>query len=369
MKRALKLVLVFCIVLSLCSCWDVKNIQYFNFVNVIGVDYVDGKYKIYAQINDLTTMSKQEGAAPSPRPVVIGTGEGYSIGMAVFDLQKESQMRMDWTQNKAFIFSDRLLARGIYEIHDELMRTRDQRYTPWVFATNEDLAKILITMPITGSSYVSTLYYQPDLLYKQLQSSFEPIKYQHFIRSSREPFETTLLDHVKLSKSWKKGRKTFTLPIVDGLVALKGGKSITRFNREEATGVKWLKKKTQRGLLPIKDEQGHFVGTAALKNNKLKKTAAYKDGKRIVILNLSMNAVLREQMEPHGLEEMNKLLEKSLYDEIMKTYEVGKQRSVDIYSLNEVWYRKGLAVGDDIPGIEVHVKVKLMATSMLELRK
>ncbi|SFS62395.1 Ger(x)C family spore germination protein [Paenibacillus sp. BC26] len=369
MKRTWKAIAVSCIVLSLCGCWDVKNIQYFNFVTVMGVDYVDGKYKIYAQINDLTTMAKEEGGGQSAKPVVIGKGEGESIGMAIFDLQKESQMRMDWTQNKAFIFSDRLLARGIFDIHDELMRTRDQRYTPWVFATNEDLAEILSTMPITGSSYVSTLYYQPNLLFKQLQSSFEPIQYQKLIRSTREPYETTLVDHVKLSNNWKKGSTVFTLPIVDGLVALKNGKSEARFSREEATGVKWLKKNTRRGMLPIRDEQGTFIGTATLKSLKVKKQAVYKDGKRIVKLNINMDAGLREQKKSFPLVEMNQLLEKSLYDEIMKTYEVGKKRSTDIYSLNEVWYRKGLAVNEEIPGIEVHVKVKLMATGMLELRK
>ncbi|SDX51869.1 Ger(x)C family spore germination protein [Paenibacillus sp. CF384] len=369
MKRTVKAIVISCILLSLCGCWDVKNIQYFNFVTVIGVDYVDGKYKIYAQINDLTTMAKTEGAGQSAKPIVIGKGEGESIGMAIFDLQKESQMRMDWTQNKAFIFSDRILARGIFDIHDELMRTRDQRYTPWVFATNEDLAAILSTMPITGSSYVATLYYQPNLLFKQLQSSFEPIQYQRFIRSTREPFQTTLIDHVKLSTNWKKGNKPFTLPIVDGLVALKQGKSEARFSREEATGVKWLRKNTKRGMLPIKDDQGTFVGTATLKSLKVKQRPAYKNGKRIVKLTINMDAGLREQQKGFTLNEMNKMLESSLYDEIMKTYEVGKKRSTDIYSFNEVWYRKGLAVNEEIPGIELDVKVKLMATGMLELRK
>ncbi|MBP1961177.1 Ger(x)C family spore germination C-terminal domain-containing protein [Paenibacillus aceris] len=368
MKRAWKSALVGCIMLSLCGCWDVKNIQYFNFVNMIGIDYINGKYKIYAQINDLASMAKQEGGGNTPNPIVVGTGEGESIGMAMFDLLKESQMRMDLTQTKAFIFSDRLLAKGVFDIHDDLMRTRDQRYTPWVFATNEDLSKILSTKPITGSSSINTLYYQPNLLYKQIQSSFVPVNYQKFIRSSREPFETMLLDHLKLSESWDKDGKPFTLPIVNGLVALKNGKSEARFNRKEASGVKWLNERTFRGILPIKDDQGTFVGTAALKNNKVKKSAAYKNGKRIVKLEISMDASIREQKKPLGLNEMNMLIKKNVVDEITETYEVGKKRFVDIYSLNEVWYRKGLTVNEDIPDLELHIKVNLLATNMFELR-
>ncbi|WP_219836876.1 Ger(x)C family spore germination C-terminal domain-containing protein [Paenibacillus sp. R14(2021)] len=370
MKRAWKAALAGCIALSLCGCWDVKNIQYFNFVNMIGIDYVDGKYKIYAQINELASMAKQEGSGTTPNPIVVGKGVGDSIGMAMYDLQKESQMRTDWTQNKVFIFSDRMLARGVFDIHDELMRTRDQRYTPWVFATNEDLAKVLSTKPITGSSSVNTMYYQPNLLYKQMQSSFEPLSYQQFIRSSREPFETTLLDHIKLTENWDKDGKPITLPIVNGLVALRNGRSEASFNREKVAGVKWLKEATLRGMLPLKDDQGTFVGTAVLKNNKVKKTAAYKNGKRFVNLNISLDAALREQKKPLGLHEMNTLIQKNIVGEITQTYEVGKKRSVDIYSLNEVCYRQGLAVKDkDIPEIELHVKVKLLTTSMFELRE
>lgn len=140
------------------------------------------------------------------------------------------------------------------------------------------------------------------------------------------------------------------------------------FNRKEAGGVKWLNERTLRGILPIKDDQGTLVGTAGLKNNKVKKTTAYKNGKRIVKLDISMDASIREQKKPLGLNEMNMLIKKNVVDEITKTYEVGKKRSVDIYSLNEVWYREGLTVNEDIPDIEVHIKVNLLATNMFELR-
>ncbi|MCY9658101.1 Ger(x)C family spore germination protein [Paenibacillus chondroitinus] len=368
MKMALKSTLIGCIILSLCGCWDGKNIQYFNFVNMIGIDYIDGKYKIYAQINNLASMAKQEGTGNTPNPIVVGVGKGESIGMAMFDLLKENQMRMDWTQTKVFIFSDRLLAKGIFNLHDDLMRTRDQRYTPWVFATNEDLRKILSTKPITGNSSINTVYYQPNLLYKQMQSSFEPVNYQRFIRASREPFETMLVDHIKLSESWDKEGKPFILPAVNGLVALKKGKSEARFNRKEASGVKWLKERTLRGILPMKDDQGIFVGTAVLKNNRIKKTTAYKNGKRFVKLDINMDASIREQKKPLGLNEMNMLIKKNVMDEITKTYEIGKKRAVDIYSLNEVWYRKGLTVNEDIPELELDVKVNLLAANMFELR-
>ncbi|OCT11486.1 hypothetical protein A8709_07400 [Paenibacillus pectinilyticus] len=369
MKRVWKSALIGCILLSLCGCWDGKNIQYFNFVNMIGIDYMDGKYKVYAQINDLASMAKQEGAGNTQNPIVVGIGEGESIGMAMFDLLKESQMRMDWTQTKAFIISDRLLAKGIFDIHDDLMRTRDQRYTPWVFATDEDLRKILSTKPITGSSSINTVYYQPNLLHRQMQSSFKPVNYQKLIRSSREPHETMLLDHLKLSESWDKGGKPFTLPMVNGLVALKNGKSKARFSRKESSGVKWLYESTLRGILPLKDEQGTYVGTAALNNNKVKKITANKDGKRVVELDISMDGSIREQKKPLGMDDLTKLITKSVEKEIMQTYEIGKKRDVDIYSLNEIWYRKGLAVNDDIPELELHVKVNLVATNTFDLRK
>ncbi|QHT59697.1 hypothetical protein GXP70_06860 [Paenibacillus lycopersici] len=369
MKIAWKAVIVGCLMLFSCGCWDVKNVQYFNFVNMIGIDYVDGKYHLYAQINELASMAKQEGGVPVPNPIVVAKGKGESIGMAMYDLQKESQMRADWTQNKVFIFTDRLLEQGILEIDDEMMRTRDQRYTPWVFATDEDLAELFNTKPITGTSSVNTMYFQPNLLYKQMQSSFKPINYQSFIRSSREPYETALVDHIKLTENWDKDGKPMTLPIVNGLVALKQGKRQALFTREEVSGRKWLNEHTLRGLLPLKNERGKIAGGVSVKDNKVKITPAYKDGQRIVKLYISMDAFLRAQRQPFKLDQINAIVKKNLEDEIMKTYEAGKKRGVDLYSLNEVWYRKGLAVDDDIPGLELHIKVSLLATNMFELRE
>ncbi|MBO7745760.1 Ger(x)C family spore germination protein [Paenibacillus sp. MWE-103] len=369
MKQARKAICISCLLLVLCGCWDVKNIQYFNFVNMMGIDFVDGQYKIYAQINELSSMAKQEGSAVAPNPVVVAKGEGESIGMAMYDLQKESQMRTDWTQNKVFIFTDRMLKKGVFEIHDELMRTRDQRYTPWVFATNEDLDKVLSTKPITGTSPVNTMYFQPNLLFKQMNSSFKPLSYQNFIRSSREPYETTLLDHIKLTENWDKEGEPMTLPIVNGLLALRNGKIEAMFNREEVSGLKWLDKNTSRGILSIKDEKGNFYGTVAVKNSKITKSPAYQHGKRIIKLSLNVDAFLREQKLEFGLNKAESLIKENIEGEITQTYENGKKRAVDIYSLNEIWYRKGFAINEDVPGMELQVKVKLMGTNTFELRE
>ncbi|MFC4808145.1 Ger(x)C family spore germination C-terminal domain-containing protein [Paenibacillus sp. GCM10023250] len=369
MKRARKAVMTGCMLLLLCGCWDIKNIQYFNFINMMGVDYVDGQYRIYAQINEMTSMAKQEGTSIAPNPVVVGKGEGASIELAMYDLRKESQMRTDWTQNKVFFFTDRMLEKGIFDIHDELMRSRDQRYTPWVFVTNEDIAKVFSIRPTTGSSPVNTMYFQPNLLYKQMQSSFKPVNYQSFIRASSEPYQTALLDHVALSENWDKDGKPITLPVVDGLVALRNGRKEALFTREEVEGVKWLNEKTMRGLLPLRDGKGTYYGTVAVKDNSVKKKPAYMNGKRTVKLYLSMDAGLREQKLPLKLEQATALIKKNIEDEVIRTYETAKKRSVDIYSLNEVWYRKGLAVRDDIPELEVHVKVKLIGTNTFELRE
>ena len=205
-------------------------------------------------------------------------------------------------------------------------------------------------------SSINTLYYQPNLLYKQMQSSFEPVNYQYFIRSSREPFETALIDHIKLSENWDKDGKPIVLPIVNGLVAVEERQKHGEVQPRGGNRVKRLREQTLRGLLPVKDEQGAFVGTAGLKSSNVKKTAAYKDGKRIVRVSVSLDASIREQRQPLGQQAMTELIRKNVVDEIMQTYEVGKKRSVDIYSLNEVWYRRGLAVSEDVQGLSCRLK-------------
>ncbi|REE91501.1 hypothetical protein A8990_1048 [Paenibacillus taihuensis] len=55
---------------------------------------------------------------------------------------------------------------------------------------------------------------------------------------------------------------------------------------------------------------------------------------------------------------MDKLLVKSLFDEITKSLKVAKKRCVDIYYLNKVWYRKDLAV-DEIHELTCMSKLSL----------
>ena len=98
-KAAIALLLV---PLMTTGCWDIKHVQDINYVAAIGVEYAEGKYDVYVQMLDFSSVAKMETGKPTaPVPVWIGKGSGDSPIHALDDLYQSSQLRIFYGQVNA----------------------------------------------------------------------------------------------------------------------------------------------------------------------------------------------------------------------------------------------------------------------------
>lgn len=162
-------------VMLLTGCWDSKEVQSINFITAIGIDYADNQYTTYAQLIDFSSIAKQEG--PTPREgsqIWIGKGTGTTLSMAINNLYETSQQQTLWTHVKAIVLSKNALEGRLEDVFNTLLHSGQLRYTPWIYATEQDLSTLLSPSAILNQSAQTIELFEPMRLYRQSIPGMSP---------------------------------------------------------------------------------------------------------------------------------------------------------------------------------------------------
>ncbi|WP_339786457.1 hypothetical protein NSQ38_01365 [Paenibacillus sp. FSL R7-0313] len=183
--------------------------QSINFITAIGIDYVDNQYIAYAQLIDFSSIAKQETpTSRETRDIWIGRGEGSTLSMAINDLYETSQQQTLWTHVKAIVLSKNALEGKLEDIFNTLLHSGQLRYTPWIYATEQNIPDVLSPSALLNQSAQTIELFEPMRLYKQ-HSGFEPIRLHQLLDGLREPASVVLLPSVSTrNETWFNGDKT-----------------------------------------------------------------------------------------------------------------------------------------------------------------
>ncbi|WP_434748106.1 Ger(x)C family spore germination protein [Paenibacillus amylolyticus] len=241
MRRACVISILAVWVMLLTGCWDSKEVQSINFITAIGIDYSDNQYTTYAQLIDFSSIAKQEG--PTSREgsqIWIGRGTGTTLSMAINDLYETSQQQTLWTHVKAIVLSKSALEARLEDIFDTLLHSGQLRYTPWIYATDQDMSTLLSPSAILNQSAQTIELFEPMKLYRQ-HSGYEPIRLHQLLDSLREPSSVVLLPSVSTkNQTWHKGEETPPLIRMDGFYVVSNGKSQGKVSGAEADGTRYV---------------------------------------------------------------------------------------------------------------------------------
>lgn len=217
--------LIVCCLILLTGCWDSKEVQSINFITAVGIDYKDDRYITYAQLIDFSSIAKQE--APTSREakdIWIGRGEGTTLSMAINDLYETSQQQTLWTHVKAIVLSKNVLNGRLEDTFNTLLHSGQLRYTPWIYATEQDIPEVLSPSVLLNQSAQTIEIFEPMRLYKQ-HSGYEPIRLHQLLDGLREPASVVLLPSVSTrNETWFNGDKTPPLVKMDGFYVISKSK-------------------------------------------------------------------------------------------------------------------------------------------------
>jgi len=322
------------------GCWGSHEVQTLAYSTTIGIDYADGKYKVYAQILNFANVAKLESGEPGKNvPVWIGKGQGATMFEAITDLYASSQLRLYWGHVSAVVITEGILAHNkLREVTDTLNRYREIRYNIQIFGTKEPLDSILSVKSLLNFSPLETLLARPDKYYTQ-RPYVAPITVFKFIASMNEPGYSTYLPSLGIDKqTWKEDSRAKPMFRINGAYFFNGRSYAGWLSERELIGMRWTNRKIDQAAIHVPHD-GKPVAVINLRASHydIRTVRRGRDVAFAVSIRLKGNvgALWGDFREA----ELAKMTEAGIADETRRTYELAVRKKIDVYQLSQRLYR------------------------------
>ncbi|MBU5674922.1 Ger(x)C family spore germination protein [Alkaliphilus sp. MSJ-5] len=136
-----KIIVILILTLFLTGCFSYKDVNRVVFVTSLGIDIdEDNNTIIYAEafssLRGVGETSEEEGR-------VVFRGIGNTIYEAIRNLFASSSLRLNFTQNKAIIFSERAAKYGLDNFLDTLIRDQEFLVRQYLYISKVDLEELM----------------------------------------------------------------------------------------------------------------------------------------------------------------------------------------------------------------------------------
>jgi Ger(x)C family germination protein len=336
--------------LMLTGCWDMREAQNTNFVTAIGVDYIQDHYVVYAQLIDFTSIAKREsGDAQSKsgsQAIWVGKGEGKSVMAALNHIYDSSQQQTVWTHVKAVILSESVMKSKMEEVFSSILRSREMRYTPWIYGTRDSMEDLLSSMTLLNLSAQTTVMFEPTSIYRQ-SSDVEPIHLQRLMNGIREPASTVLVPSItSQNRIWTNAGKQPPLTRTDGIFVVSKNTLYGYVPESKIRGTRYVKfYRVFRYPMTVNLQDSGSV--LLLIRNPRTSVEIRPEGEE---LQVSIDIISRANMiekntdESVSIRDISKAGAQKIENEIKASFEQGQKENMDLFGLEEELYRKLNAV-------------------------
>jgi len=341
MKRWILAALAALVLLPLAGCWDARDVENTVYAMSVGMDYKDGKYELYVQAYDFTTVAKTLGQAPPELSAVwVGHATGKTPLSAFNFLYRTTQMRIFFGQVNSLILTENLLKKGAEDFLNAIRRYYEFRYTPWVFGTKDSLKDVYEGSQFFNLSPLMSTIYQPMEQYRQF-SRIRPITFREFISYVEEPGKTLLLPSITMLTGFWTGesQKTSKQPSLSGAFVLSGWKYKGWVRDLDVRGLRWMEPKTNRSplIIEFRDKDSLVVYPS---KPKVQIRARMKNGEPYFTVRIRAAVRVGNMSEADTREEIERLAAQKMEEEIRKAYEKGLEMGADLLGLEDYLYRK-----------------------------
>jgi len=332
--------------LLLAGCWDVTEPQRMYYINAVGVDFEDDKYKVYLQIINFADVARSQQSGGDVEPAEVGYAEGKTIEEAIYKLYRSSDQEIFWGHMRYLIFSERAMEneRSIPVI-DTFIRFRETRYHIWVYCTKDPINDLMLVTPILRNSMTASKLSNPLSTNKQL-SFVQLINLRELIIGLNEPSHEVSIPYVKIMKNWEndKGQTEETTFSGIGILSKDGVKGF--ITDSSARGNQWMNEETSRGEVTIKIEGGERdYLTIDLDHLNLEvKPIVNKNNQVQFEVDIKIQGILNGFKGKITTDEVRKNIAQQIEKEIKETYQEGLKLDADVYRLSEYLYRSNVKV-------------------------
>lgn len=323
----------------LTGCWDVKDLDDYNFVTALGIERKNDKYAVYSEILDVGSVGKKEaGSVSDQKSVWVGKAEGDTVMEAMIQISRTSQQRLMWDHVVVMILSDTMLKEDLTKVLGGIFRFREIRYTPWLFVTRGTVEKIMHNPPFINETPMATLSHRPDEIFKQ-SSPFIPVRLLSFVRTYQEPGATLLIPSLQIDEtSWKNEGKPQSVLTVDGAFAVQQSNAAWLSN-DELEGLLRTTQAIRQTPLIIKHGK-QAIGTAKLGRPHTKMKVSFSNGRPVYSMSITVKGYIQEMTYDRSEAEIKADIEQEIKSQVVATYKAAIAKQTDIYQFEHYLYRK-----------------------------
>lgn len=332
--------------LLLTGCWDVTEPQRMYYINAVGVDFEDNKYKVYLQIINFADVARSDQFGGDVEPAEVGYAEGKTIEEAIYKLYRSSDQEIFWGHMRYLIFSERTMEneRSI-PVLDTFIRFRETRYNIWVYCTKDPINDLMLVTPILRNSMTASKLSNPISTTKQL-SFIEPINLRDLVIGLNEPSHEIGIPYVTIMTNWENDDKQMEETTFSGIGILSKDGIKGFIKDSSARGNQWMNEETSRGEITFKLEGGErdYLTVDLDKLNVEVKPIVKKSDQVEFEIDIHIKATLNGFKGNISTDEVRKNIAQQIKKEIIETYQEGLKLDADVYRLSEYLYRSNVKV-------------------------
>ncbi len=349
-----------CFIMS--SCFSYQDINKVIFITALVIDVDrEGGIILYTE-----AFKGIRGLAPQGTDVrVLFQGEGKTMFEAVRNMNATSSYKLNYTQNKAVIFTQRAAELGLDTYKDFLDRDQELLLRPYVAVYLGDPVELL-NLDITQEKYIGTFIVQ---LIENIGASSRAVvlSLNEFFNQRTMGDKSSVITIIDIPRDSLEAKLQ-----VNGGAVVKDDRMIDRLTRAEGQGYNFLVNTIEGGTLEVTNpcNTEKFV-TLEIKKSRTKTEISYD--KNIVHLKkkVKVNVDFGEAQKSIVLskENINKIQEKAesnIIEAMQEVFQKYKDMGVDIFDITEQFNAKypRVMIKDIInkTELEVQADVEIMNT-------
>lgn len=333
MRNRISFIVVTCLILLLTGCFGAREIEGETYITAIGLDYEEGKFKVYIQGLSFGNISKQEGAPIEQQPILIGEAKGENFSAAMGVLEQLTDFPLNYGHIHTIILSKSIMKEKMADVIDLIRHSPLLRYNFYLFGTEENLKSLMQTQSFFNYPQLYSVIHRSDKII-QYNYVLPTMIYNRFTSRYFRPVGTILIPSLTIDKNHFSEKKKEPTSVINGEYIFSKQQFKGWLSKEDLSGLKWFKK----GIQGITIRIGTENVSVRVKNPKTRikvlkgKTPSYK----IVVKG---GAVLVQNRKNLKLKEVENELNNKIKKDILHTIKKGQLLETDVLNISEKSYK------------------------------
>lgn len=365
----IKTIICILLILSLCGCWNSRELDTLAIVMGAGVDKATDSSKIQVTVQIVKPgeikSQKNDSGGGSEKAFWNFSSTGDTIFGALRGLTRKSSRKMFFPHNQLLIFGQDIAKDGVQKYIDFYVRDPETRVGVQVMISKGRAEEILDTKSVFEKIPANSIVKMIEVE-TAATSQTRAIKLRDFITLLMSKTSAAIAPFIEVSEEGDE-----KVAMISGMAVFKGDKMIGELDKIEGRGLSWVLGEVKSTIIEVEDPSNNKVSMETIRASG-KMVPELRNNKIIMKVNIMEEGNIGEQAGPENLSKLpvvallEKKKEEVIRSEIMAAVKKAKELNADVFGLGDTVHQKYPEQWKELeanwdkifPNIEVEVNIE-----------